>query len=210
MKKTITAILAIALMAIPLSAIAHIETWAEYDKRLEKLIAEDQDKLPIKIGEKDDDGVNMRITKVVKRGKVIITTLDVTGKYGWIAMAKEMGGVERFKAQQQRILAERAIEVHGLKIVRWYTLRYIYVDGGKQICTVDVNRFIIMGMIMDIPWEGNDWPKYKPQPLPQRLWEAHNQYKKYLYKGGYPPAGLSEDDLHIIREYEKYRIKDTQ
>ena len=40
MKKTITAILAIALMTIPTSAMAHIESWAEYDKRLEKQIAE--------------------------------------------------------------------------------------------------------------------------------------------------------------------------
>lgn len=209
MKKTIIAILAIALMTIPTSAMAHIETWAEYDQRLEKLNAEAQDKLPVKLAEDDDGGI-LRMTKVVKRGKVYIITLDYTGKSGWLAMVKKMGGVERFKAWQQRLMAEEAIKLHALKIARWYTLRYIYVDGGKQICTVDVNNFIIMGMIMDFSFEGNDWPKYEPQPLPQRLWKAHEQYKKYLYEGGYPPAGLSEDDLHIIQEFEKYRKKDTQ
>ncbi len=208
MKKTITAILAIALIAIPLSAIAHIETWAEYDQRLEKQIAEMQDKFPI--GEKDDDGFKMYFTKVEKRGKVIISTLESTGKYGWLAMVKQMGGVERFKAHQQRYWAQQAMMLRGLQLARWYTLRYTYVDGGKQICTVDVNKFIIIGMIMDHSYEENDWPKYVPEPLPQRLFKARDQYKKYLNEGGYPPAGLSEDDLHIIREFEKYRKKETQ
>jgi len=208
MKKTITAILAIMLLAIPLSAMAHIETWAEYDKRLEKQFADGKAKLPIKLEMGDDDG--FIIGNLEKRGKVIITTMEIKGKSGWLAMVKEMGGVERFKAQQQRFWAERAIGASGLEIARRYTLRYIYVDGGKQICTVDVNWLIIKGMIMNYSDDENYWPKYYSEPLPQRLWEAHNQYKKYLYKGGYPPTGLSEDDLHIIREHEKYRKKDTQ
>jgi hypothetical protein len=205
MKKTITAILAIALIAIATSATAHRETWAEYDKRLEKEIAELQDKLPM--GEKDDD-TEMNITRVEKRGKTIITTMETKGKFGFIAVAENMGGVEKFKAMMQRRQVENALLVNGNELTRLYTLRWRYVDNGKEVCTVDVHKYIIISMIHD--YRGSDdWPEYIPAPLPQELWKKSADYEKYLKEGGYPPA-LTAEELHIIREFEKYRKKDTQ
>lgn len=203
MKRTITVILAIALMAIPTSAIAHIETWAEYDQRLEKQIAELQDKLPMGDKEEDDVPFDMKITKVEKRGKTIITTMETTGKHGWIAMAEEMGGVEKFKAMMQRRWARESLMLSGLEIARRYTLRYRFVDNGKEVCTVDVSAEIIMSMIMD--FHGlDDLPEYVPEPLPQELFNKFNEYEKYKKEGGYPPA-MTPEELHLIREHEKYK-----
>ena len=127
MKKTITAILAIALMAIPTSAMAHRESWAEYDQRLEKQIADMKPKLPIKPGDGDDGFI---MTNIEKNGKVIIYTFETKGEFGWIAIAEKMGGVEKFKAQQQRIWAREALMTSGLELARRYTLRYRFVDNG--------------------------------------------------------------------------------
>ena len=64
MKRTITVILAIALMAVPANAIAHIETWAEFDQRLEKQIADTKAKLPIDFKDGDDDSpLDMMVTR---------------------------------------------------------------------------------------------------------------------------------------------------
>lgn len=201
MKKTITAILAIALMAIPASATAHIETWAEYDKRLEKLIAELQNKLPK--GEKDDDiPFEMKLTSVEKRGKTIIATMETKGESGFIAMAENMGGVEKFKAMMQRRQVEYALFFQGLQLARLYTLRWRYVDNGKEVCTVDVHKHIIISMINNYGGS-DDWPEYIPASLPEELWKKRDDYEKYLKEGGYPPA-LTAEELHIIREFIKY------
>lgn len=139
MKKTITAILAIVLMAIPAISAAHVESWAEYDRRLEKQIAELQGQLPMR--EKDDHAqFDMQITRVEKRDKTIISTVETKGKHGWIEIVEQMGGVERFKALQQRHWARQAMEVNGIELARRYTLRCIFVDNGKEICIVDVNQ----------------------------------------------------------------------
>ena len=205
MKKTITAILAIALMAVPASAIAHRESWAEYDQRLEKQIADTKAKLPMK---PEDDDFGMMITDVEKNGKVIITTLETTGEFSWIAIAEGMGGVEKFKAMMQRRQVEDALLVNGNQLTRLYTLRWRYVDNGKEVCTVDVHKYIIISMIHN--YRGSDdWPEYIPAPLPQELWKKRNDYEKYLREGGYPPD-LTAEELHIIREFEKYRKKETQ
>jgi hypothetical protein len=200
MKRTITVILAIALMAVPANAIAHIESWAEYDQRLEKQYAELQDKLPMGSKEEDDISFDMKITSVEKNGKTIITTMETTGKHGWIAMAEDMGGVEKFKAQQQRYWAKESLMLSGLQLARRYTLRYRYVDNGKEICTVDVSAMIIQSMITDT-MENAD---YKPEPLPMELWEKSNAYEKYLKDGGYPPA-MTTEELHKVREFIKYK-----
>ena len=178
MKKLIT--LAIALMAIPFSAIAHIESWAEYDKRLEKQIAELQDKLPM--GEKDDDiPLELQVTSVEKRGKTIITTLETKGIGGFIAVAENMGGVEKFKAMMQRRQVEDALLVNGNQLTRLYTLRWRYIDNGKEVCTVDVHKYIIISMIHN--YRGSDdWPEYIPAPLPQELWKKSADYEKYMQK----------------------------
>ena len=197
MKKLIT--LAIALIAIPTSAIAHIETWAEFDQRLEKQIADAKAKLPIDFKEPLD----IKITNIEKNGKVIITTLETKGEFGWIAQAEAMGGVEKFKAQEQRSWAENALMVSGLKLAGRYRLRYRYVDNGKEVCTVDVSAIIITSMIRV------DSPEYVPEPLPQELWNKSHEYEKYKKEGGYPPA-LTTEELHLIREFEKYRKKETQ
>lgn len=197
MKKLIT--LAIALIAIPTSAIAHIETWAEFDQRLEKQIADAKAKLPIDFKEPLD----IKITNIEKNGKVIITTLETKGEFGWIAQAEAMGGVEKFKAQEQRYWAENALMVSGLKLAGRYRLRYRYVDNGKEVCTVDVSAIIITSMIRV------DSPEYVPEPLPQELWNKSHEYEKYEKEGGYPPA-LTTEELHLIREFEKYRKKETQ
>ena len=209
MKKTITAILAIALMAIPTSAMAHIESWAEYDQRLEKQIADAKAQLPISGKEEDDDiPFDMKITSIEKNGKVIITTLETKGEFGWIAMAEKMGGVEKFKAMMQRRWAGEALMLSGLELARRYTLRYRFVDNGKEVCTVDVSAMIIMSMIHD--YRGlDDLPEYVPEPLPQELFNKFNEYEKYKKEGGYPPA-LTTEELHLLREFEKYRKKETQ
>ena len=205
MKRTITAILAISLMAIPTSAMAHIESWAEYDQRLEKQIADAKAKLPMKFG---DDDFGMMMTDIEKSGKVIITTLETKGEFGWIAMAKAMGGVEKFKAMMQRRWAGEALMTSGLQLARRYTLRYRFVDNGKEVCTVDVSSMIIRSMIDD--YRGlDDWPEYVPEPLPHELWNKSHEYEKYKKEGGYPPA-LTIEELHLIREFEKYRKKETQ
>jgi hypothetical protein len=201
-KMRITVILAIALMAIPFSAMAHIETWAEYDQRLEKQIAEMQAKLPM--GEKDgDDSFDMKITSVKKNGKIITTTFETKDKYGWISMAEDMGGVEKFKAMEQRQQVKNALMVSGLQLARRYTLRFRYIDNGKEVCTVDVSAEIIYSMIDRHDYDGDDWPEYHPAPLPQELWKKRDEYEKYLREGGYPPA-LTSEELYIIREFIKY------
>ena len=194
MKRTITVILAITLMAVPANTIAHVETWAEYDQRLEKQYAELQDKLPM--GSKEED--LMIISSVEKNGKIITTTLETKRKYGWLKMAEGMGGVEKFKAQQQRYWARQALMTSGLELARRYTLRFIFVDNGKKIFTVDVNAFIIMSMIMD---DGN----YVPAPLEEGEFRKFYEFEKYLKDGGYPPAGLTPEEIHKFREYFKYK-----
>jgi hypothetical protein len=204
MKKTITVILAIALMAIPTSAMAHIESWAEYDQRLEKQIADAKAKLPIGGKEEDDDiPFDMKITSIEKNGKAIITTLETKGEFGWIAMAEKMGGVEKFKAMMQRKWAGEALMTSGLQLARRYTLRYRFVDNGKEVCTVDVSAMIIRVMISR--YGGlDDLPEYVPEPLPLELINKFNEYEKYKKEGGYPPA-LTTEELHLIREYGKYK-----
>lgn len=182
-------------------AMAHMETSAEYDKRLEKEIAELQDHLPSG-GEDDDNPMKLQITKVEKRGRTIITTMETKGEWGWIAMAESMGGVEKFKAWMQRQYAEQALMVDGLRLDRNYTLRYRFVDNGKEVCTVDVNILIIQSMISD--YDEDNPPEYHPTPLPQELWEKVDTYEKYLKEGGYPPD-LTAEELHIIREFIKYK-----
>jgi hypothetical protein len=54
-----------------------------------------------------------------------------------------------------------------------------------------------------------DLPEYVPEPLPQELWNKSHEYEKYKKEGGYPPA-LTTEELHLIREFEKYRKKETQ
>lgn len=200
--KTITAILAIVLMVIPASAIAHRESWAEYDRWLEKEFAKVQAQLPII---EEDDDFSLSITAIEKRGKTIITTMETKGKHGWIAMAEEMGGVERFKSMMQLRQTKDALMTSGLQLARRYTLRSRFVDNGKEVCTVDVSSLIIMSMIMGNydPVKG-DWPEYTPAPLPQELWEKSHEYEKLLKEGGYPPA-LTAEELHLIREMIKYR-----
>jgi hypothetical protein len=199
MKKTITVILAIALMAIPASAIAHIETWAEYDQRLEKQIAELQEHLPM--GEKDDDLFS--ITSIEKNGKVITTTMETKGEFGWIVMVEDMGGVEKFKALQQRMMTEQALMIHGLQLARRYTLRYRFVDNGKEVCTVDVSLLIIFAMISDYN-DSDDLPEYMPAPLEEEESRKFWEYEKYLKDGGYPPV-MTPEELHKFREFGKYK-----
>ena len=198
MKKTITAILAIALMAVPASAIAHRESWAEYDQRLEKQIADMKPKLPIKSG--DDASF---ITNIEKNGKVIIYTFETKGEFGWIAIAEKMGGVEKFKAMMQRKWAGEALMTSGLELARRYRLRYRFVDNGKEVCTVDVSAMIIRVMIMHFGGL-DDLPEYVPEPLSMELLNKLNEYEKYKKEGGYPPA-LTTEELHLIREFEKYK-----
>jgi hypothetical protein len=198
MKKPITAILAIALMAIPTSAIAHIESWAEYDQRLEKQYAEAKAKLPIKSG---DDDLGFMVTDIEKNGKIITLTFENKGEFGWIAMAEEMGGVEKFKAQQQRYWASEALMTSGLELARRYTLRYRLVDNGKEVCTVDVSALIIKFMIM------NDDGGYVPAPLEGEEIHKFYEYEKYKKEGGNSPA-LTSEELYKFREFEKYRKKE--
>ena len=198
MKKTITAILAIALTAIPTSAMPHRESWAEYDQRLEKQIADMKPKLPIKSG--DDASF---ITNIEKNGKVIIYTFETKGEFGWIAIAEKMGGAEKFKAMMQRRWAGEALMTSGLELARRYTLRYRFVDNGKEVCTVDISAMIISVMIMNFGGL-DDLPEYVPEPLPQELFNKFNEYEKYKKEGGYPPA-LTTEELHLIREFEKYK-----
>lgn len=194
--------LAFALVAISTNAIAHIETWAEYDQRLEKQIAEAQERLPI--GKKDSEiPFELNITGIEKVGKVIITTMETKGKHGWIEMAESMGGVEKFKASEQRRLAADALILDGLKLARRYTLRYRFIDDGKEVCTVDVSALIIGSMIYDYGDEGT-WPEYVPEPLPEELFDKFSDYEKYKKEGGYPPA-MTPEELHLIREFYKYR-----
>lgn len=202
MKRTITVILAIALMAIPVNAIAHIETWSEYDQRLEKQIAEMQDKLPIVSKEEGDIPFEMRITSVEKNGDIITTTMETKGEFGWLKMAEVIGGVEKFKMQQQRYWVRESLNVSGLQIARHYTLRYIYVDNGKEICIVDVNKFIIMSItdFVDI-----DNLEYVPTPLDVEEYRKFIDYEKYLKEGGYSPAGLTPEQIHKFREFSKYK-----
>ena len=197
MKKLIIALLAIAFMAISPNAMADKESWAEYDQRLEKQYAELQDKLPM--GNEEDPFI---ITSIEKRGKVIITTIKANGEYSWLAIAKERGGVEKFKAFQQRWWARMAMETNGIELSRWYTMRYIYVDKGKEIFTVDVTKHIIMGMIMENV--DSDKLKYMPAPLIGEEIPKYNEYEKYLEEGGYPPAGLTPEEIHKFREFKKY------
>lgn len=198
MTKTITVILAIALIAIPASVIAHIESWAEYDQRLEKQMAEMQDKLPM--GEKDDE---FRITSVEKNGKVITTTMETKGEFGWIAMAEDMGGVDKFKGLQQRLIAKDALMINGLELARRYTLRYRFVDNGKEVCTVDVSALIIMSMIIE-NLDTDDFPEYTPAPLEGKEINKYYEYEKYLKDGGYPPV-MTTEELHKFREIEKHK-----
>ena len=108
----------------------------------------------------------MKITSVEKNGKVIVTTLETKGEFGWIAMAEKMGGVEKYKAMMQRRWAGEALMTSGLQLARCYTLRYRFVDNGKKVCTVDVSKMIIRSMIDD--YRGlDDLPEYVPEPLPQ-------------------------------------------
>jgi len=197
MKKTIISILATVILAISTNAMADKESWAEYDQRLEKQYAEVQDKLPI--GNEEDPFI---ITSMEKRGKVIITTLETKGEHGWLAAAKEWGGVEKFKAFQQRWWARMAMETSGIELARRYTLRFIQVDNGKEIFSVDVNQFIIISMIMD--YDDIDDIKYKPDLLNGEEMPKYNEYVKYLEEGGYPPAGLTPEEIHKFREFKKY------
>ena len=196
MKKTITAILAIAFMVLPTNAMAQIETWAEYDKRLEKDIADTKAILPM--GEEDDDII---LSDIEKRGKVIITTLESKGEISWIKLAESMGGVEKFKAMMQRQHAETDLMLRGVTLARGYTLRYRYIDKGKEVCTVDVSKKIIISMIKD------DSPEYIVEPLPGELFKKSIEYEKYLKDGGYPPA-LTTEELHLIREFRRYCEED--
>ncbi len=200
MKSAITAILAISLFAIPTSAMAHIETWAEYDQRLEKQIAEVQGELPIE-EEIADSPLKLKMTSLEKRGKVIITTFETEGESGFIPMAESMGGVEKFKAMEQRRLVKDALMTSGLQLARRYTLRYRYIDGGKEVCTVDVSSLIIVVMI-DKNFDF-DQPEYTPQPLTREELNKLFEYKKYLKGGGYPPA-MTEEERHRVLEFFKY------
>jgi hypothetical protein len=185
---------------------AHRESWAEYDQRLEKQIADMKPKLPIKSGGGDDVFI---ITNIEKNGKVIIYTFETKGEFGWIAIAEKMGGVEKFKAMMQRRWAKEALMVSGLELARRYTLRHRFVDNGKEVCTVDVSAEIIMCMIMDYH-DLDDLPEYEPAPLPQELFNKFNEYEKYLKEGGYPPA-MTPEELHKVREFIKYKkYKETQ
>jgi hypothetical protein len=201
MKKTITAMLAIALMAIPTSAMPHRESWAEYDQRLEKQIADMKPNLPIKSGDGDDFFL---IANIEKNGKVIIYTFETKGEFGWIAIAEKMGGAEKFKAMMQRRWAGEALMTSGLELARRYTLRHRFVDNGKEVCTVDVSAEIIRAMILsDYDPDSGDWPLYIPAPLSMELWEKSNAYEKYLKEGGYPVA-MTAEELHKVREFIKY------
>jgi hypothetical protein len=197
MKRSISFILAITLMAVPANSIAHKETWAEYDQRLEKEIAELQDELPMGSMEGDD---SLKISKVEKNGKIISMTLETKGEFGWLAMAEEMGGLEKYKAQQQRYWVRQALVTSGLQLARRYTLRYIYVDNGKKIFSVDVSSFIIMSMVMN-----DDDYAYTPSPLEGEEMSKYDEYEKYLKDGGYPPAGLTPEEIHKFREFFKYK-----
>ena len=124
---------------------------------------------------------------------------ETKGKHGWIAMAEGMGGVEKFKAVTQRRQAQDALMTSGLQLARRYTLRYRFVDNGKEVCTVDVSALIIQSMI-DM---GED-VDYKPAPLTMEEFRKLGEYEKYLKDGGYPPA-MTTEELHKIREFEKYK-----
>ena len=50
----------------------------------------------------------------------------------------------------------------------------------------------------------DDLPEYEPEPLPGELINKAFEYEKYLEEGGYPPA-LTTEELHIIREFIKYK-----
>lgn len=107
------------------------------------------------------------------------------------------------KAMAQLRQAVQALQASGLQIARLYTLRFIYVDNGKEVCTVDVNKHIIISMIWRNYSEDN-WPKYTPAPLQAELMQKQVEFEKHLNEGGYPPA-LTDEELHIIREFTKYK-----
>jgi|GEM_PF-5578941 len=147
MKKTITAILAIALIAIPAGSIAHIETWAEYDKRLEKQIAKARTELPIY----PDDDRSLYVADIEKNGKIITTTFMFTDKSIVDKRIEELGGLEKFKAGWQRQMARQAIEVDGLQISRHYRLlnRILVSENGgwKELFTAEVSKIILIMML---------------------------------------------------------------
>ena len=155
-------------------------------------------KLPIKSG--DDASF---ITNIEKNGKVIIYTFETKGEFGWIAIAEKMGGAEKFKAMMKRRWAGEALMTSGLELARRYTLRYRFVDNGKEVCTVDVSAMIIRVMIMHFGGL-DDLPEYVPEPLTGELINKFHEYEKYKKEGGYPPA-MTPEELHIIREYGKYK-----
>ena len=208
MKKTITItiLLAIAILAVPITAIAHIETWAEFDQRLEKQISEAQDKLPIIEGD-DDDPFQLVITKIEKKDHVIITTMETKGEFGWFSIAKEIGGIKKFKAQQQILMVKNDLMISGLLLSRHYTLRRIYVDNGKIVCTVDVSKIIINSMIMD--WETLGEIKYVPSPIKVDLIKKFGEFERYLKDGGYPPVHLTPEELYQYDQYKKYFSKEV-
>ena len=119
-------------------------------------------------------------------------------------MAEDMGGVEKFKALQQRHQVKDALGVSGLQLARRCTLRFRYVDNGKEVCTVDVNWLIIISMIMDYDFDEDDWPEYKPAGLEGEEINKFYEYEKYLKEGGYPPV-MTTEELYKFREFGKYK-----
>ena len=127
-------------------------------------------------------------------------------------MAEEMGGTGKVQSLHEQRNCRRKQCTYGKWLAACQTAIHCdsdIVDNGKEVCTVDVSAMIIRSMIGTYGDE-DDWPEYEPEPLPLELWITNlNEYEKYKKEGGYPPA-LTTEELHLIREFEKYRKKETQ